>query len=182
MYLYSILIENYERAWSIYIFIVPVSHNAASRTNHLNLNHQMPSFHQWSSLPQCFEEMRIDPYTFVLFVCLFVCIHQCKCKSLGVDSSIGQKSSCEEYATHTAKCILGGVFFAISKNCNILLNRSFCCRLWWGYQGLDFLEPLQRVEDGVEKGVFCKILDKFTYFYTSGFVRFIIAFGDIFCK
>ena len=28
-------------------------------------------------------------------------------KSWGADSSIGQKSSCEEYTSHTAKCILG---------------------------------------------------------------------------
>ena len=53
--------------------------------------------------PRCFEEMRIDQFTFVLFVC----IYQCECKSWGADSSIGQKSSCEEYAPHTAKCILG---------------------------------------------------------------------------
>ena len=53
--------------------------------------------------PRCFEEMRIDQFTFVLFVC----IYQCECRSWGADSSIGQKSSCEEYAPHTAKCILG---------------------------------------------------------------------------
>ena len=35
--------------------------------------------------------------------------------SWGADSSIGQKSCCEEYAPHTAKCILGGVFFTKSK-------------------------------------------------------------------
>ena len=36
---------------------------------------------------------------------------------LGVDSSLGQKTSCEEYIPHTAKCILvggGGIFFSIS--------------------------------------------------------------------
>ena len=59
---------------------------------------------------KCFEEMRIDQFTFALFVC----IYHCKCKSCGgveggggSDSSIGQKSSCKEYAPHTAKYILG---------------------------------------------------------------------------
>ena len=43
------------------------------------------------------------------------CIHQqLSGKSWEADSSIGQKSSCEEYAPHTAKYILGGVFFTIS--------------------------------------------------------------------
>ena len=37
------------------------------------------------------------------------CIHQqLSGKSWEADSSIGQKSSCEEYAPHTAKYILGG--------------------------------------------------------------------------
>ena len=45
------------------------------------------------------------------------CIYQqLSSKSWEADSSIGQKSSCEEYAPHTAKCILGGVFFTTSVN------------------------------------------------------------------
>ena len=73
--------------------------------------------------PRCFEEMRIDQFTFVLFVC----IYQCECKSWGADSSIGQKSSCEEYTPHTAKCILGGVYddilFQIPLSCKDIYSR-----------------------------------------------------------
>ena len=39
------------------------------------------------------------------------CIYQqLSGKAWEADSSIGQNSCCEEYAPHTAKCILGGVF------------------------------------------------------------------------
>ena len=44
------------------------------------------------------------------------CIYQqLSGKSWEADSSIGQKSSCEEHAPHTVKCILGGIFCTISK-------------------------------------------------------------------
>ena len=97
---------------SIYIFIVPVSHNAASRTTHLRqrwwrcavFEGQMPSFLR-SSLPQVFWGNEDRSIHF---------IYQCECKSWGADSPIGQKSSCEEYTPHTTKCILGGIFFTIS--------------------------------------------------------------------
>ena len=52
--------------------------------------------------------------------------HRCKCiyqrlsdKSWKADSSAGKRSSCEEYAPHTAKCILGGVFFTIFNISNL---------------------------------------------------------------
>ena len=61
----------------------------------------------------CCEEMRIDSFLFCF-----------ECKSWGADSSIGQKSSCEEYAPHTTKCILGGVFFTISKKIVLSLQEN----------------------------------------------------------
>ena len=79
MYLYSILIEIYERAiylqFPMYLSAIIQSLGLIFGSNDNVLDGQTPSFLQ-SSLPNdtFFEEMRINQVTFVLFVCLFVFI------------------------------------------------------------------------------------------------------------
>ena len=97
MYLYMILIENYERAICLHFLsaamqrLGPIIFGSNGDVEFLSDKHLLSSD---CHCPKCFEEMRIDSLLF----CLFVHIYQWECKSWGVDSSIGQKSSCEEYS------------------------------------------------------------------------------------
>ena len=106
-----ILIKNYERA--IYLYFHRTCQPQCSISDHSSSAAMVMLCSFWRT-NAFFPPIIIAPGVWGNEDRSIHFIYQCECKSWGADSPIGQKSSCEEYAPHTAKCILGGIFFTIS--------------------------------------------------------------------